>query len=71
MLILKLEFLRHFLADDVLVDLLEDFVRDLLQLAVELVHVLPEIFLHHPLQLVHFLIHLPILYVAVLLLPLA
>jgi len=56
--ILEFELLRHLLANDVLVDLLHHLLRNFLQLAVDFIHILPEILLHHPLQLVHFEVHL-------------
>jgi len=58
MLVFELEFLRHLLADDVLVNLLQHLIRHLLQFPVNFVHILPEILLHHPLQLVHLQTHL-------------
>lgn len=46
-LILEFELLRHF-SDDVFVDLFHNLFRDLLQFAIDLINILPEIFLHHP-----------------------
>lgn len=55
--ILELKLLRR-LSKDVLIHLLHDLLRNFLQLAIQFVHILPEVLLHHPLQPPHSLLGL-------------